>query len=279
MTVAPTTTRAASPARAWAWSVGALLCALVLLAAAGLKAHGGRSHSLPVWTWAAIVAEWVVALWLLAGWTPRRVRAVVLVLFAVFVGVSIWRWRQGLDCGCFGALSLHPGWTIALDVSLLVLLAWARPAPGPVWRVPRLAAAVLLGLAVPIGVLTWPITPAHQATVPGGAVVDLTDTSQLVGRPTVLVDYVKGAGNLRRGRHDILIANTQCGRCWSAIEACRGRGVVLVDLLGALDPTDESYAGFRLGELAEDLELHVTPPLLLTVEDGRIVDVHEDFGG
>jgi hypothetical protein len=71
----------------------------------------------PAVPWAEVAGEWLVAAWLLAGAAPFWARRVALAVLFFFVAASGWRLVSGLaDCGCVGRVSMHPAWTVAVDL-------------------------------------------------------------------------------------------------------------------------------------------------------------------
>src|SRR5665213_1714021 len=81
----------------------------------------------------AIVSEIFIAVWLFSGHAPTWARRATMLLLAVFLCTAAWRWYAGeADCGCFGAVAIHPAWTMALGAVLLLTLLgshWKLPAP------------------------------------------------------------------------------------------------------------------------------------------------------
>ncbi|MCR4415723.1 MAG: hypothetical protein NUV77_25195, partial [Thermoguttaceae bacterium] len=109
---------------------------LLLVTAAGLKAHqlateatvgDGIMHS----RWFILTVtecELLLGVWLLSGIARRASWAATVMCFVGFAVVSGYKIIEGEStCGCFGAVSVSPAQTIALDVVvLLALLVW-RP--------------------------------------------------------------------------------------------------------------------------------------------------------
>jgi hypothetical protein len=120
-----------------AWVVVRVALALILLSAAGLKAHqvltGGGPviglFSSPAYTWAVITAELLLGLWLASGLKPGLAWVAVLVAFSGFAGVSLARLLHGEPtCACFGALEVAPVYALMLDVAAVAGLLAFRPA-------------------------------------------------------------------------------------------------------------------------------------------------------
>ncbi|KKK52835.1 hypothetical protein LCGC14_3100920, partial [marine sediment metagenome] len=94
-----------------AYDVVRLVLALILLAAAGLKAH--QLATRPVsevdvfsYRWSLIFqvqVELVLGLWLLSGLYRRRAWTVAIVCFAAFACIAFYKGVSGqASCGCFG---------------------------------------------------------------------------------------------------------------------------------------------------------------------------------
>jgi hypothetical protein len=132
----PTTT---SPARRVpsAGRVAAILCGLVLLAAAVLKLGGlavgpvaetGRLNN-PGAQVLLVQFEIALALWLFSGWRPRVAKWVAVGVFTLFALLSLSAALAGQpSCGCFGKLVVNPWWTFAFDLLVAGVLS-ALPAP------------------------------------------------------------------------------------------------------------------------------------------------------
>jgi len=147
---------------------------VLLLAAAGLKlsdpsvdAFGGLELlSSPQWGMAAIEAEALLGLWLLAGVFPRLLWMAALTFFALLASASLYLGIEGQpSCGCFGAkLPVSPWYALGLDVVAVTALMWLRPPLGDRAEVPYstilrrallLVAGSVMVLTVGFGGLTW----------------------------------------------------------------------------------------------------------------------------
>lgn len=110
--------------------------AVLLLAAAGLKAHSLATE--PVLAtglldsrWVLIVAvefELLFALWLSANISPKPTWAAALACFGLFTCISVYKALSGeTTCGCFGS-AVNPWWTATLDLAIVFCLFYCRPA-------------------------------------------------------------------------------------------------------------------------------------------------------
>jgi hypothetical protein len=109
---------------------------VLLLAAAGLKAHGlalepTGEHTLlssPRLQIATVEVEVLLGLWLLSGQARRAAWAVALGFFGILAGVSLYLALIGQrSCGCFGEVQVSPWLTLSLDVAAIVALVIWRP--------------------------------------------------------------------------------------------------------------------------------------------------------
>jgi hypothetical protein len=117
----------------WAWRAFAIL----LLIAAALKAHASVTEAPPSvpQRWMAVLVptfESVLAVWLLSGAARAWATRVAVATLIIFICIAGWALISGKDdCGCFGGVRVHPGWTLALDlVVLTALIAAAGPHDG-----------------------------------------------------------------------------------------------------------------------------------------------------
>jgi len=144
----------------------------VLLAAAGLKLHGGPEAVWgdgfipPAVRLVTLQAELLVGAWLVAGWARRTAWLTALLLFCGFAAVSAAMGATGQnDCGCFGRTHVSPWVAFALDAACVGLLLLARPLGWGAGGVRSSAAAVggfvLLGLLA----VVWASSPAGQSAL------------------------------------------------------------------------------------------------------------------
>ncbi len=132
-------------------------CGAVLITAVVLKLQGwssgtsGVNYFSPAVQLAALEAEALVGLWLLAGWARHGAWLVAVGLFAALAAVSLYLGLIGQSsCGCFGRIRVSPWESLVLDgVCLTGLLAWRQRVDATGGRRPAvigIGAAVVLGL-------------------------------------------------------------------------------------------------------------------------------------
>jgi hypothetical protein len=109
---------------------------LLLLTAAGLKAHGLAVEpvgsmglfSTTEFQFAVVEFEILMAVWLLSGKQPLGSWFLAFAAFTCFACVSFYLGVIGeTSCGCFGSLKTNPWIAFTLDVFVLVLLLLGRP--------------------------------------------------------------------------------------------------------------------------------------------------------
>lgn len=159
-----------------------LALGLVLLLAAGLKAH--QLSTGPVGeTWlldsrwfliAVVEFELLFGLWLLAGIYPRLTWKVAVATFAWFAAVSLYLALSGqASCGCLGRVPVNPWYMLGFDAAATLALLCCRPAPARLTAVARARSRVLAGAAVvavwlmvgiPLGLAMGSYTPSLWPT-------------------------------------------------------------------------------------------------------------------
>jgi hypothetical protein len=85
------------------------------------------AYLVPAFAISLIVAEFVVALCLLARPTGVVGANLALALSSLFVAYAFWRWLQDIraPCSCFGLLfKLPPGYSAVISLSLAACSAW-----------------------------------------------------------------------------------------------------------------------------------------------------------
>lgn len=214
------------------------LAGLILLCAAGLKAHqiatqpvtapgwlGSRTSSL-----ALVEFELALGSLLLFGAWARITWAVAFTTFAGFAGISLAMLaRRASSCGCFGAISVQPLYVHVLDVAVLILLVWARPDAQserpPTYRRSRLALSAFLvvftlGSAVPLLGLTQPVMGADGLVIMQGRVIFL-DPTRWLNKALPLMQYVEGSDALGEGTWTVILHRAGCPACRDLLDKRR----------------------------------------------------------
>ena len=208
-------------ARITAYDVVRVAAAVVLLTAAGLKAH--QLATSPVLGDGFLDSRWILiatvefeiffGLWLLANILPVWTRRAAIALFALFAAVSLYKALTGhASCGCFGRVEVNPWWTFGLDVGIVSVLWRWRPenSPQPVEDVDKTdhnaQPAPSLGVrAFAVGAI-WLIIGVPTAAALGGAhvwdsaemelafaedTVAILEPQKLVGKRFPLLQFVE----------------------------------------------------------------------------------------
>jgi hypothetical protein len=171
---------------------------VVLFCAAGLKSHQlltepspERGLEGPRWFRLGLVeVELWSGLWLLAGLRPHMTWRLALAGFSCFAGVALFKaWAGEASCGCFGRVSVHPWYVLAVDAAAVGGLLMCRPVAGhrgPSRNPARLAILLLaapVGLGVAVGALRFnpgKVTP--DGDVVGNGKVVLLEPETWIGR-------------------------------------------------------------------------------------------------
>jgi hypothetical protein len=109
------------------WIVGLLLVSAAILKATQLIVEPtvavATGRLLPP---LQVGVELAVGLFAMSGWYWRQLRWIALLLFIAFAGYSFHLATSGAtSCGCFGPLRVHPWWTFALDIAVVLGLSIA----------------------------------------------------------------------------------------------------------------------------------------------------------
>jgi hypothetical protein len=116
-----------------------LVAGVFLLFASAMKAYALANttvspHKVSTDWWVQTVsvgAELIVGSWLISGVWPRTVRSLATLVFAAFSCVTAYKFIQGEEsCGCLGNLTVHPAYTLLVDLLLVSGLCWVRVPPG-----------------------------------------------------------------------------------------------------------------------------------------------------
>ncbi len=182
-----------------------------------------------------IAVELIVAgvMWLL----PRLSRPVGIVMLAGFLPVLAAEVAMGASsCGCFGAVEIHPGVTLTMDLGFLLGLWWlgrgveplATTAAQPTWRVLAAGLWILISVGLAFGLVTAaPVTQVESDAVSASAgPVDgyyLPTYDQWIGRPweeVPIAAWIQGASSeLSEGTRFVLFYRKDCEHCHELMEA------------------------------------------------------------
>ncbi len=245
----------------------------------------------------SIAAELTVVgvLWLL----PRLARPVGLVTLGLFLPILIGDVLMGASsCGCFGAVQIHPGITLVMDLGFFLgLWLLGRDAPSlavtstlPTWRVVAVGLWTLASFALSFG-LTGP-TPANPSglTRAGGSMdaalpaegFYLPAYSDWIGRnwdEVPISAWIEGAEDLETGPQYILFYRKDCEHCHELMEVFfAGSLAVPTTAVAVPEKTGFPTAGLmdfacdecRLAELPKGVDWFLQTPVLVRLSDGVV---------
>lgn len=268
-----------SSARAW-WSCYRWAVAGVLLAGATFKAWSPASAD-AVLGGAGPWLEVGLAVWLVGGWWPEVLRAVVVLVFSLF---TAWTARLALSgaasCGCFGAVEVPPWVTAMLDVAIVFAGCAVTPGRGAFAARSSFASAVVGGAAVAVvgAGMILVHDPSPGLTVRGDTVA--VDPGKWVGEPLPIRTHLVGAGveALDQGEHLIVLHRHNCHACEDLLREVAMAGSVPLTLIAAdaetckapgeggglcLDPTQKWLLG---------------TPAVIHVQDGQVLATAQAVG-
>lgn len=276
------------------------LAGLILLIAAGLKAHqlatepvANRDIFSYRWSMTAMVEfEIVFGLWLLSGLHKRLSWLLAILCFSGFSVVTIYKALSGeSSCGCFGRVQVNPWYTLIFDVTVVLALLIFRPSPreGRLTRHYRLKMAVTVGLAliagIPAGLLmssyAAAITPIRSTTI-GESKFIILEPRLWVGGDFPLLEHIKIDRELARGKWLVVLYRDDCSGCAEALPKCEQMAERLaVDkdfpqiALIAVPPYEkDSPANLSKcvrGRLLDSKEWFVETPAIILLADSKVI--------
>ena len=276
---------------------------LILLAAAGLKAHQLATEpvlSIDIFSyrWSLAVQvqfELVLGLWLLGGMHRRLLWLVSTVCFALFALVSLYKALAGqASCGCFGTVHVSPWYTLALDVAATGALILFRPDLRLRGRVRlywlRLAAVVVLALAagVPTGIAIAryePGTITEEGEIIGDHKRVMLEPDDWPGKQFILLRYIDVGDKLAAGDWTVVLFDHDCPGCDETIpkyvrlaregNAALGR-LALIEVPPYAPPSWIAGLGRStclFGKLTDKLYWYVWTPAIVILKDGVVTEV------
>jgi hypothetical protein len=217
-------------ARQWLYCASSWAAALLLILAATGKAVALARGALqplllglaaPGWTLALVMAETLLAAWLLACWRPGACRTVAAGTFALFAAAGLVQAALGQErCGCFGVVQMPLAIMLPVNLAVAAGLMVGRPSLATSRTPPLTRAAYGAGLALCAVPAVAAVFAAGRYLLsgPGQRSVILTPDG-VVGRPAEFLLYVEHGGELARGRWRLLVYRDGCNRCAAALAA------------------------------------------------------------
>ena len=209
----------------------------LLLLAAGLKGHqlatepvSGAGILDSRWFLILVVEfEFVFGLWLWGGLCPKWTRWMVLVCFALFSGVSLFKALSGeTSCGCFGKVAVNPWYTLLLDIGGLLSLVWwhstkaeARCRLGSRAFTVRLismsVAWLLVGLPGGFAMATYvPARLSGDGEFVGESEIVVLEPETWIGHRFPLLERIEITGAVGDGLWIVLLYKSGCSVCCDA---------------------------------------------------------------
>ena len=228
-------------ARTTAYDVVRVAAAVVLLTAAGLKAH--QAATSPVLGDGFLDSRWVLiatvefeiffGIWLLSNILPVWTRRAAIALFTLFAAVSLYKALTGhASCGCFGRVEVNPWWTSGFDgVVLLALLRCFPKRQSCGLSLPRVltVALLLVFIGIPVACDTsGPLDTIDDEfsslgrvfNSPNGRLGIFLEPETWVGRRLPLLDHLAFEDapqplreKLFDGRWNVLLVHSGCKAC------------------------------------------------------------------
>lgn len=227
-----------------------------------------------------VVFEFLFGLWMIFGFLPLITRKLAIGSFALYSCITIYEIAIGQEsCGCFGAMSPAPAYTLAFDLLALVALFMYRPAS------PRLIrGGVAFGRA--LGFLTiafWGgLALAVALSRPGSDRLEASlGPEDWIGRCLPLLRYVDVGKDLSVGRWTIVLYRHDCALCQQEIPkykeiACDpttrrewGR-IALIEVPPYGNSTRKVPAAdspYRLGRLDDSRRWSIRTPMKISTDD------------
>lgn len=290
------------------WTSLRWILAIVLLAAAGLKAY--QLARAPVmepgllnqrWLLAGVVElELVLGTWLLIGTQGLRTWTFTLVVWLTFLGVASYEAVLGASsCGCFGQFHVKPVYTAGFDLVAVLALLFSRPRRDPeqlsppalgAWRRALLILIALGGIASG----AWDIrhysggVPSDQGMIVADGVTIL-EPEKWAGHSFPLTDSIDAGDSLTSGNWLVVLYRSDCDHCQRAVPkyeqlarqnkmAAGSPGVALIEMPPYADAGQQlvgpDSAAVR-GKLSDKHEWFAQTPVVIKLVDGKVVAAAE----
>ena len=231
---------------------------------------------------------------------PSLARLVGIAMLTVFLPILVGDVLMGASsCGCFGAVTVHPGITLVVDVALLAALVFfGRGVPSlqvastlPTVRTVAAGFATIASFALAFGWLgrTAVAPAAANATATGSTVASLPadgyylpDYASWIGASYQDIDvfgWVDGLpDDLGTGAHHVMFYRKDCEHCHELLEVFFSGDlmlpttVVAVPERGGWPDVDLGMpcAACRLAELPPGIDWFLQTPVLVRLENGLV---------
>jgi hypothetical protein len=276
-----------------------LIAGVVLLIAATLKGYDllrGVVTKNYFFHTLQVLLEFAAGIWLISSAATYHALRAGALLFAIFLGVSVYRGLQGqTDCGCFGPVPMNPWITASMDAVMLLWFITAalqlpRAIPAIRWRkilAPWLAVLMLIGGVIG-GIYVQPARLHANGKITGGHGVVMMQPPAWDGKPFPLARYVRDSGTIMHGQWLAVIYFHSCPVCQHTIAGISRRlqkspshNVALLQL-PPYGPLPHGIADARMLRLKlSDARLWHPPflPVLVDLNHGMVTRVRSYIPG
>ena len=205
-----------------------LLAAIVLIIAGALKGYDllrGAVLNHYFFHTADVMLELAAGVWFISSVAAFYARRAGILLFTIFLCVSIFRgWQGQTDCGCFGPVPMNPWITATMDGLILLLFTVVqsnRPRTGHTvrWRkaLAGLMALVIVTAGIGGGFYLCPAMLHANGKLTGGRGVVLMQPPAWNGKRFPLAAYVSGSRLIMHGQWLAVIYFHTCPVCQHTI--------------------------------------------------------------
>jgi hypothetical protein len=278
-----------------------LIVGVLLLFSASLKAWDGSGHSIAdaKIAYALIVVELALAAACFAGFQPRKVRLLLLMLFTCFAGYAAYFLTTGAEsCGCFGAVTVPPAWTLSLDISVLTLLWKWQPEEEGVgeqsnaaygWMKWGMVYAAMVLPATAVFLVRQPTALASEESLAKVRGIIVLEPESWVGQPLPIISEVDVGDELATGEWLVLLYHHDCPKCQEVMSLFRQRAeqlaregnacrIALIETPPHASPllADRGTSCLE-GRLSDQREWFVQTPVEISLKEGRVVNVRRDL--
>ena len=275
----------------------------VLLVAAGLKGHQLATEPViqrglfgsPLVLLGLVEFEFVFGFWLCAGLHPRATWWMALFCFGISAEQSLYKVVTGDDqCGCFGRLSVNPGFTLAFDVTVIGALFWVKPISARP-QADRYSRRLTMFMGLPVFSMLASAYPTAQGETWAMAKISVIGSpiggsylrpESWVGKALPMLEYIDIGDELRRGRWVVVLVRPDCRKCRAMLprleeDARRlqrrdsySAGFALVEFppLVAVDRFElGNHSPFVHARLAPSPRWRVETPAIIRISDGTVL--------
>ena len=229
-----------------------------------------------------IIAEILLAFWLISNWRSSLARIVSICVFTCFFFATAFKVASNdTSCGCFGVFEIPPIITLFVDVVVLGLLwAW-RPAGGN----GELKVSLLIAAAVSIAALLIPVfnfstsSLADTGQILGDSDLIIIDSAEWVGKPLPLVNFIEGDSAYQKGDWEMILYHEDCPVCQRLINAALNASSgpkrrLFVEIPPYHSPARADRDDLLWCKLSDKHEWFVAAPDVVELSDGVVEASH-----